>query len=114
MVDATKLAFSSRFRYERIVLKDSYSFTVQANSTSSVSITHGLGYVPYVKFFCDFGDSKVFPLFCGSSSYDIDGNSFEVDNVYTDSQSMDFDFDNESSSTVVINVHIRVYAEPQE
>ena len=112
--DVTKQAFSSKYRYERVVLKKTYSFTVSASSTSNVTISHGLSYVPFVKMFCDFGDSKMFPLFSSPSSYNIDGNSFEVDNVYVDSQDINLSFENDSSSSVTINVHIRVYAEPQE
>lgn len=114
MVDLSELVFTSEYRYENIVTKSTYSFTVQAKSDSNVIISHGLSYVPYVKMFCDFGDGNMFPLFSSPASYNIDGNSFQVDNAYVDTQQINLSFENDSSNAITINVHIRIYAEPQE
>lgn len=112
-VDPGKLAFDSSYRYERIVQKSSDTFTVSANSASNVTISHGLNYTPYVKCFYGFGDGKIFPLFSSPSSYNIDGNSFQVDNMYVDNNQINLSFENDSSSSVAVTIYYRIYAEPQ-
>lgn len=113
-IDTTKQAFSSRYRYERVIVKRTYSFTVQPNSTSNVTISHGLSYTPYVRLSYDFGDGRMFPLFSSPASYNIAGNQFEVYNAYTDAQQINLSFGNNSGNSITVNVHVRIYAEPQE
>jgi hypothetical protein len=113
-VDLSKLAFSSEHRYERIVKKGSDTFTVSASSTSNVSISHGLNYTPYVRCFYSFGDGNVFPMFSSPASYNIDGNSFQIDNLYVDNNQINLSFENDSGSSVTITVYYRIYGEAQE
>jgi hypothetical protein len=113
-VDLSKLAFNSEYRYERIVKKGSETFTVTSDSFPNVSISHGLNYTPYVKCFCTFGDGKIFPLFSSPASYNIDGNSFEIDNYYVDNNQINLSFENDSASSVTITIYYRIYGEPQE
>lgn len=105
--------FTSAYRYERIALKGSQTFVVSASSFPTETIAHNLGYVPYVKLYYSFGDGKYFPMFAGPSSYDIDGNLFQIDNVYVDTANITLDLENDNSSSVSITVYYRIYAENQ-
>lgn len=116
MSDYSKLSFTSKFRYEHIALKGHADFTVAAGtgSTTTVTITHDLGYKPYYKARYTYGSGKYFSLFAGTSSYDIDGNMGEVVSVSVTDTALiivmsNFDISNPISGTI----YYRIYAEPE-
>jgi hypothetical protein len=119
-VDYSKIAFSSRFRYEHMAtdtsgnpLKSSVAFSVAPSTFPTITIPHNLGYVPFFRLYYGFNDGKYYPLFSGPSSYNIDGNSFQIDNVYADATNIYVYLENDNTVTVSGRIYYRIYAEPQ-
>ena len=112
MADYSKLSFTSAFRYEYIHIKGSVAITT-GSFLRTITIPHNLGYTPYFKLWYQFNSGKIFSLFSGPSSYDLDGNSEQVDNIYADDYNLyvtllDFTFGTGHSGTI----YYRIYAEP--
>lgn len=115
MANPTLLAFSTKYRYERVVLKGNSSFTVGANSIYTVTIVHNLGYIPYVEAYYTYNDGKYFNLFSGVGSYNIDGNQVQIDDAWADTVNYNVTFDNfDFVNTYSGAVYYRIYAEPQK
>lgn len=112
-LDASKLAFSSSSRYERVVLKSHTTFSVGAFGLRSVTIPHNLGYIPYIKAYYTYGDGKYFDLFSGNLSYAIDGNGGEIDNAHADATNFYVDISENNGTPISGTVYYRIYAEPQ-
>jgi hypothetical protein len=87
MSDFSKIAFSSAYRYERVVAKGSTAITTGA-SLRTMTIAHNLGYKPYFKAWYTFSSGKYFQLFAGTTSYNIDGNDEQVEDVYVDNTNL--------------------------
>lgn len=112
-VDLSKLAFYSGSRYERVSTKTSVAFSLPpASFNNFVTITHNLGYIPYVKLWYTFG-GKVYPMFSGPFSFNLDGNSVQVDDITLTTTTVVATFENNSAGTVTGTMYARVYAEPQ-
>jgi hypothetical protein len=113
--DSSKLSFDSGFRYERVVLKGSVAFsvgTVFPATTPTYTIAHNLGYKPYVKAWYTYGDGRYFALSAGPSSYNLGGNSIQIDNSYVDTANFYvtfFGFTVAATGTL----YYRIYAERQ-
>jgi hypothetical protein len=112
-VDLSKLAFYSGSRYERIALKGNFPFTIAASTFPVYTITHNLGYIPYVKLWYTFSDSKYFPMFSGASSFSIDGNLIQVDDITVTTTTISVTMENDDSVTHTGTIYYRIYAEPQ-
>jgi hypothetical protein len=112
-IDLTKLAFYSGSRYERTALKSNYPFTITAGSFPTYTISHNLGYIPYVKLWYTFSDGIYYPMFSGASSYDIDGNFVQVDDITVTTASILVSMENDDSSDHSGVIYYRIYAEPQ-
>lgn len=113
MVNNSLLNFNSGLRYERIALKGSTSFSINASSIKTITISHNLGYVPYIKSWYTFVDGKYFDLFAGTASFNLDGNSMQIDNSNADTTNFYVVLDNSSAGTISGNIYYRIYAEPQ-
>lgn len=113
MADFGKLAFTSKFRYEQVQLHGSMPFSVtMAEFYKEFTITHNLGYTPFFRLWYDFGDGRVFELFAGPNSYNIAGNSAQVDNIYADGTKIVVAIDNFGSGpTVAGKIYWRIYQE---
>lgn len=116
--DIGKLAFDSVFRYGYIAAKGSISIsigTVFPATIPTYTIAHNLGYKPFVKSWYSFSDGKVFDLFAGPASYNIDGNAIQVDNSYVDTTNFYVTFFGLTNpGTVTGKLYYRIYAEPQQ
>jgi hypothetical protein len=116
MSDPSKLSFSSKFRYERVAFKSSLPFSLSgAFATTTVSFKHNLGYKPYIKSWYTYNDGKVFELFAGVFSYNIDGNGYQIDNASTTTTtfSVTVSEGNGSATSASGRVFYRIYAEEQ-
>jgi hypothetical protein len=116
MPDPSKLSFSSKFRYERVAFKGSIPFSLSgAFAITTVSFKHNLGYKPYIKAWYTYGDGKVFELFAGPNSYNIDGNGYQIDNANTTTTtfSVTISEQNGAGSSAAGRVYYRIYAEEQ-
>jgi len=117
MSNFNDIAFTSEFRYEHIALKGNIAFSVNQTFPTSVvtyTIAHNLGYAPYFTGFYTFGDGKYFGLSSGPATYNLDGNFFQVDNVYSDATNIYFVADGSNGTTTINgNFYYRIYAEPQ-
>lgn len=111
--DLSKLASDSANRDERIILKGSMSFSVGAFGIQTYTVSHGLGYIPYVKSFYTFGDGKYFRLFAGTASYALDGNGGQIDNEDIDSSNYSVSVSENNGGPISGTIHYRIYAEPQ-
>lgn len=113
-VDISKLGFDSGFRYERMVLKDHATFgPIIQFATQTLTITHDLGYKPYVKAWYTYGSGKIFDLFAGTASFDLDGNGGQIDNSFVDATTFVVTIINFGVSAISGTVYYRIYAEPQ-
>lgn len=112
MPDYSKVSFTNKFRYERQVVKGSSPFSMGAFGSATVTIPHNLGYMPYVKVWYTYASGKVYELFAGANSYDLDGNGAQVDNTWADSSNLYVSFFSFSGSTINGRVYYRIYAEP--
>lgn len=115
MTDFSKVAFSSRFRYERIALKSSVAFSVPGGgfANTTVTIPHNLGYRPYVKAYYTYVSGKYFALFSGAGSFDVDGNGSQISNSYADTTNFVVFIENFGVPAVSGTIYYRIYAEPQ-
>lgn len=114
-VDLSKLNFYSGSRYERVVLKSSMPFAVAGGgfAFTTVTIPHNLGYEPYYKAWYGFGDGKYFQLFAGTGSFNIDGNSAQIDNITVTTTDLIVVVDNFGVPAISGTIYYRIYAEPQ-
>ena len=113
VVDASKLAFSADFRYERIALKTSKTFSLSAFGVTTVSIQHNLGYIPYIKSYYTYGDGKYYELYAGNRSYAIAGNGGQIDTAYADATNYYVEVSENNGSPISGSIYCRIYAEPQ-
>lgn len=116
MVDNSKVAFTSQYRYEYIAVKGSAGFTVTTvfpTATATITIAHGLGYAPFFRAYYTYGNGNYFQLFAGTASYNLDGNGVQVDNTYADTSNVYVTFFNFGVNTVDGTLYYRIYAEPQ-
>lgn len=114
-VDLSKLSFYSGSRYERVLLKSSQAFSVVGGGfgQTTVTIAHNLGYKPYYKAWYGFGDGKYFQLFAGTGSFNIDGNSAQIDNVSVTTSNLVIVVDNFGVPAISGTIYYRIYAESQ-
>lgn len=114
-VDLSKLSFYSGSRYERVALKSSQTFTVAGGgfANTTVTISHNLGFKPYYKAWYSFGDGKYFQLFAGTSSFNLDGNNAQIDNVDVTTINLVVVVDNFGVPAISGTIYYRIYAEPQ-
>lgn len=112
-----KLSSASQYRYEYVLLKGRQAFTAGTSNPGNqplVTIAHNLGYVPFYRLFYTYGDGNIFELFAGNSSYNIDGNGMQVNNVYADTANLYVQFFNASTTTPYSGtVYYRIYGEPK-
>ncbi len=115
MTDFSKLAFTSQFRYERITQKGSSSFSIVGGGfgNTTVTINHGLGYIPLIKGKYTYNDGKYFDLWNGPQSYNIDGNGTQISNLYVDNNYFVVFLENFGVPAVLGYIYYRIYAEPQ-
>lgn len=112
MIDLSKLSFYSGSRYERVILKSSQVFSVGGSAFTTVTIPHNLGFKPYYKAWYTFG-GKIFQLFAGTGSFNIDGNSAQIDNVSMSTTSLIIVVDNFGVPAISGTIYYRIYEEPQ-
>jgi hypothetical protein len=112
-VDLSKLSFYSGSRYERIALKGNLPFSIASFAFPTFTITHNLGYIPYVKLWYVFSDSAYFQMFSGASSFSIDGNLIQVDDITVTTTTISVTMENDDSVTHTGTIYYRIYAEPQ-
>ena len=115
MTDYSKAAFTSVYRYEYVVQKSHAHFSIAGGGfgSTTVTITHDLGYKPYFKAWITFASGKKFRIFSGTSSYDIDGNGVQVDSVNVTTTTLVVNLSNFGVPAVTGIVYYRIYAEPQ-
>ena len=114
MVDVSKLAFDTAYRYERIANKGGTSFSVAGGGFGNITVTipHGLGYKPYVKSWYTYG-GKVFDLFAGPASYNVDGNGAQISNAYVTTSDYVIFIENFGVPAIAGTIYYRIYEEPQ-
>lgn len=115
MVDFSKAAFTSYYRYEHIATKSSVAFNIAGGgfATTTVTVTHNLGYRPYYKAWYTLGDGKYFRVFAGTGSFNLDGKSEQIDNVNVTTTSLIITIDNFGIPAIAGTLYYRIYAEPQ-
>lgn len=108
-----RASFSSTFRYEYVSAKSGIAFSVGAGVFGqSIIIPHNLGYYPYYKLWYTFG-GKVFRLFAGPSTYNLDGNGAQIFSISNTTSAITISMDNNGASTISGTIYYRIYAEPQ-
>lgn len=109
-----KQAFNSGNRYEHIALKSSVPFSVAGGGFANTTITipHNLGYKPYVKSWYTFG-GKIFDLFAGPASFNLDGNSAQISNANVTTANYIIFIENFGVPAINGTIYYRIYAEPQ-
>ncbi len=101
--DASKLAFSSAFRYERVALKDSVAFSItSAEFFKTITIPHNLGYIPYYRAYYTINDGKYYSLFA---------NQDLMDTITIDSTNLSILLANFGPSTITGTIYYRIYEE---
>lgn len=111
-VTPSRLDFSTDFRYERVFRKSSVAFSAAGFSFPTFTIPHGLNYNPYVRLWISFdATGKIYPIFSGPGSYNIDGNFFQIDDVYTDATNITISVENNAAGTITGRIYYRVYEE---
>lgn len=111
--DLSKLASDSANRIERVVLKSSIPFSLAAFGIGTFSVSHNLGYYPYIKAYYTYGDGKYFRLFAGAGSYAIDGNGGQVDNEDVTTTAYSVTISENNGAAISGRIYYRIYAEPQ-
>lgn len=110
--DASKLSFSSDFRYERVSLRGNRTFSVPSFGVTTLTIPHNLGYRPYFEAFYTYQNGKIYPFFAGPASYGIDGNTGQADNAYTDATNLYLSMaEGSGAGTITGTVYYRIYEE---
>lgn len=106
------VAWDSRYRYERIDIKGHVSFS--GTTPISLTVNHGLGYVPYYKSYVLFNGDNHFYYISTSSSLIFygDGEQAAVVNYSADTNNLYCGFD-QFGGTLVGTFYYRIYAEPQ-
>lgn len=115
MSDFNKISFMSKFRYERIALKNHYDFSVAGGGfgNTTVTIPHNLGYAPYFKAYYTYGGGRYFSLFAGPGSYNIDGNGGQISNADATTTNLVIFIENFGAPAISGTIYYRIYAEPQ-
>lgn len=115
MSDYSKISFTSKYRYERVALKSSAAFSVAGGgfATTTVTITHNLGYKPYYKGRYTYGSGKYFGLFAGTGSYDLDGNGGQIESIAVTTTTLVIVIGNYGVPAISGTIYYRIYAEPQ-
>lgn len=113
--DLSKLSFDSANRYERIELKSHKDFSVAGGgfANTTVTIPHNLGYMPYFKGYYTYGSGKIFQLFAGTDSFNLDGNSGQISNVSVSTTDLIIFIENFGAPAIAGTIYYRIYAEPQ-
>lgn len=114
-VDTNKLSFYSGTRYERVNIKSSVTFSVAGGgfATTTVTVPHNLGYKPYYRAWYTFSSGKYFQLFSGNGSFDLDGNSAQIDTVSVTTTSLVVLIDNFGAPAITGRLYYRIYEEAQ-
>lgn len=106
--------FTSSTRYEYVVLTGHVSFAVAALGLTTATITHDLGYEPYVKLWYKYdGVSNYYQLFTGVASYGIAGNGGQIDNMTITTTTIDVDISENLGTPLSGVIYYRIYAEPR-
>lgn len=117
MADYSKVAFTSQFRYERVVMKGNIAFTLAGGEffgeTKTLTVPHNLGYRPYVKTKYTYNNGVIYEFFAGAASYSIAGNFGQVTNVSVDETNYSITLENHGTNAISGVVYYRIYAEPQ-
>ena len=113
--DPGKLNFDSAYRYERVAIKSSVPFAVAGGGfgNTTVTIPHNLGYRPYVRAWYTYGSGKIFELFTGAGSFNVDGNSAQISNANATNTDYIVFIENFGIPAISGRVYYRIYAEPQ-
>jgi hypothetical protein len=115
-VQGNKLSFTSQYRYEFVAKKGSTGFTIGGSfptNQPTITIPHNLGYVPFFRLYYTFSSGIYYQLFAGNSSYNIEGNQIQVENIYADTSNVYVAFFNNAATTVGGTIYYRIYGEPQ-
>lgn len=112
-MDASKIAFTSDYRYERVSAKGSKAFSISAFGQTQYSVAHNLGYKPYFRAWYTYDNSKYFQMFSGTASYALGGNGGQVDDISVDNTYFYFTISENNGSAISGTVYYRIYAEPQ-
>lgn len=106
-------AFATQFRYERAAGLSHNNFTIAGGGfgVTTVTIPHNLGYRPYFKLWVKFASNKMYPVFGGPASYNLDGNNFQVENVTSDATNITVVLDNFGVPALSGTLYWRIYEE---
>lgn len=109
-----QIAFSTQFRYEYIDIKGDSSFST-GGFTTSVTIPHNLGYVPYYKSYVLLsGDTHYYYLSTSNPNLAYgESNQMSTESYYADSINLYCTFVNFTPGTLSGTFYYRIYAEPQ-
>lgn len=112
MFTPARLAAASAYRYEYVVRKGSFPFSITGFNYQVFSTPHNLGYVPYVRGYYTYNNSRFFDLFAGVDSYNIAGNAVQISHVYADNTN--FYVGVQANGTNASGtIYYRIYAEVQ-
>lgn len=104
-VDYSKIAFTSDFRYERLLFKGSVSFS--SGDYGNKSFAHNLGYIPYVVAFANYPGDKLAPVSNIGDRPDLD---IEIV-VYNDTTTLEFECFDGTFTDRTVTVYYRIYGE---
>lgn len=109
----SKIAFSTSFNYENVVIKGTTVGTIGAGAFSlgSVNIAHNLGYIPFYRVFVQFpGDTKIYAASTGPGTNGLVGD-FEIVTVNADDTYLNVGVSRDSAGGGDFTVYYRIYKE---
>lgn len=108
-VDNNKLAFSSNFRYPRVVLRG--NFTSGSTGGTPVTVAHGLGYIPMVRAAAEYSDGDYGTVSnAGETPYGNAGAAMSIF-VTADANNVEFTIFDNTFGGDTVTVYYKVYAE---
>lgn len=112
LTTGSKAQFDSRYNYQKIFKQDTIALIVAAGATGSVSVTHGLGYIPKVRAFWFNSGSSI----CHPINYSPQlGDSGGIDSIQVEITSTTLTFFSDQSSFLSLGINgtveYRIYYE---
>lgn len=110
----SNVSFTSSNRYEYIALKGNTGFSIGGGgfANTTVTIPHNLTYEPYYRLWYVMGSGKIYEMYSGTGSYNIDGNGVQVSSITVTTSNLVIFFENFGVPAASGTIYYRIYAEP--
>ena len=104
-----KIQFSTEFNYQRQVISGTRSQALAAWNIRTITISHGLGYVPFFRLYVKMPSGKTYIAAAGASLYD---GGFQVEEFYADTNNLYITVSESSgSASGTVNFYYKIYEE---